>query len=109
LADHLDEAARQLGVELATRREVDAKLVVLWTSVVRVWDLVLDDADELTYLVASLSVVVELLEGRVDAAITNGVCWGIRSALVATLSYFPELDAELELVGSERNADLTAD
>jgi hypothetical protein len=88
---------------------VDAELEVLWTSVVRVWDLVLDDADEPTSLVASLSGAVELLEGWVDVATTNGVCWGIRSALVATLSHFPELHAELELVGSWCNADLTAD
>jgi hypothetical protein len=32
LADRLDEAARQLGAELAARWEVDANLEVLWTS-----------------------------------------------------------------------------
>jgi hypothetical protein len=30
----------------------------------------------------------------------NGVSWGTRSALVATLSHFLELDDELELLGS---------
>jgi hypothetical protein len=29
--------------------------------------------------------------------------------LVAELSHFPELKSELELLGSERNADLTVD
>jgi hypothetical protein len=34
LVDHLDEAAGQLRVELATRWEVDAELEALWTSAV---------------------------------------------------------------------------
>jgi hypothetical protein len=32
LADHLDEAAELLGVELAIWREADAKLEALWSS-----------------------------------------------------------------------------
>jgi ABC-type amino acid transport substrate-binding protein len=47
--------------------------------------------------------VVELLEGRIDAAAAN------RSVLVASLSHFPELKYEMELLGSGRNADLTKD
>jgi hypothetical protein len=40
---------------------------------VRVWDLVLDNADGSSSLAASTSMVVELLEGRIDAATANGV------------------------------------
>jgi hypothetical protein len=50
-------------------------------------------------LVASLSSVAKLLEGRIDAATANGVCWGTQSALVVALSYFLELETELELLG----------
>jgi hypothetical protein len=52
---------------------------------------------------------VELLEGRIDAVIANGVYWGTRSTLVAALSHFSELKSELELLGSGCNADLTED
>jgi hypothetical protein len=41
--------------------------------VARVWDLVLDWADGPSSLIASLSTVVEMLEGWVDAAAANGV------------------------------------
>jgi hypothetical protein len=34
-------------------------------------------------------------------------CCGVRLALTAALSHFPKLVTEMELVGSERNADLT--
>jgi hypothetical protein len=37
-------------------------------------------------MVASLSAVVELLEGRIDIVAANGVRWGTWSALVAALS-----------------------
>jgi hypothetical protein len=50
--------------------------------------LVLGRADGPSYLAASLSMVVELHEGRIDAAAANGVDWGSRSALVATVSHF---------------------
>jgi hypothetical protein len=60
-------------------------------------------------LVASLYVVVELLEGWVDTVATNGVRWGARSVLVAALSHFPELKTELGLLGSRRNVNLTED
>jgi hypothetical protein len=36
LVNHLDEAARQLRAQLATREEVDAELEVMRTSAVRV-------------------------------------------------------------------------
>jgi hypothetical protein len=70
---------------------------------------VLDDVDRSSSLVASLSVVVELLEGWVDTVATNGVHWGARSVLVAALSHFPELKTELGLLGSRRNVNLTED
>ena len=53
--------------------------------------------------------VVESFESWVDIAASNGVRWGTRSTLVAPLSHFPELEAELELLGSMRNAALTED
>jgi hypothetical protein len=56
-----------------------------------------------------MSTVVELLEGRINTVAANGVCWGTRSMLVAALSHFPELNFELELLGSGRNADLIED
>jgi hypothetical protein len=71
--------------------------------------LVLDDADAPSSLLASLSIVVELLESQISATATNGVHWRTWSALVAALSHLPELKSELELLGSERNADLIED
>jgi hypothetical protein len=71
--------------------------------------LVLENTDGLSSLAASLSTVVELLEGRVDAVTTNRVRWGTRSVLVTALSHFPEPEAELELLGSGRNAVLMED
>jgi hypothetical protein len=53
--------------------------------------------------------MVELLEGRINTAVANGVHWGTRSSLVASLSHFPELNFELELLRSGRNVDLTED
>jgi hypothetical protein len=53
--------------------------------------------------------VVELLEDRIDTATANGVRWGIRSVLVATLSHFLQLGTKLELLGSRRNMDLMED
>jgi hypothetical protein len=70
--------ARQLGAELAAQREVDAELEALWTLVVRVRDLVLDWADGPSSLAVSLSMVVELLEGWVDATAANEVRWVTR-------------------------------
>jgi hypothetical protein len=44
--------------------------------------------------------VVEVLEGQIDMAAANGVRWGTKFALVATLSNFPELKSMLEQLGS---------
>jgi hypothetical protein len=96
-------------VELAAQQEADVELEALWTSVARVQDLVLDKADGPSSLAASLSMVVELLESRVDIATANRVCWVTRSVLVATLSHFPELEAKLELLRSGRNTNLAED
>jgi hypothetical protein len=95
--------------ELASWCEVDAELEALWTSIAWVRDMVLDNVDGPSSLVASLSTVVELLEGWVDTAAANGVLWGTRSTLISALSYFSEVDAELELLMSRHNADLTED
>jgi hypothetical protein len=95
LADHLDEAIRQLGVELEA----------LQTLVARVWDLVLHNTDGPSSLATSLSMTQELLKGHVSATTTNGICWGIQSALVTALLHF----SELELLGSGCNTDLTED
>jgi hypothetical protein len=71
--------------------------------------LVLDGINKTSSLVASLSKVAELLEGRVDIMGTNGVCWGAQSTLVAVLLHFPELKTELGLLGSGRNMNLIED
>jgi hypothetical protein len=56
-------------------------------------------------LVVSLSSATELIEDHIDMAATNGVRWGTKSALVAVISHF----LELELLESGRNANLTED
>jgi hypothetical protein len=71
MADRLDEAVGQLRVELAVRWEVDAKPETLRTLVVRVWDLVMDNANGLSSLALSLSTVVELLKGRINTMTAN--------------------------------------
>jgi hypothetical protein len=63
LASSLDKAAEQLRVQLAARQEENVELEALRTSTARVWDLVLDNADGPSSLAASMSTVVELLEG----------------------------------------------
>jgi hypothetical protein len=70
---------------------------------------VLDDADGPSSLVASMLAVAEQLESWIDATTANGVRWGSRSALVATVSHFPELDIELEVLRSRRSTRLTED
>jgi hypothetical protein len=60
---------------------------------------VLDSADGPSSLAASMSTMVELLEGQIDAAATNGIRWGSHFALVAVVSHFPELKPELECSG----------
>jgi hypothetical protein len=74
LADHLDEAIGQLRVELSARWEVDPELEALQASAARVWDLVLGGTDGPSSMAASMSMVVELLEDRFDAATANRVC-----------------------------------
>jgi hypothetical protein len=52
---------------------VGAELEALWPSAARVRDLMLGNADELSSLVASLSMAVELLKGWIDTVASNGV------------------------------------
>jgi hypothetical protein len=87
----------------------DAELEALQCFATWVWDLVLKGPDGTSSLMVSLSSVVELIEDRVDTAAANGVRWGTRPVLAAALSHFLELGAELELLGSGCNADLTED
>jgi hypothetical protein len=74
-ADHLVATGR-LEAELIAWRLVDAELGALWTLVARIRDLVLGNADGPSSLAASLSMVAELLKGRIDTAAANGVHWG---------------------------------
>jgi hypothetical protein len=89
--------------------QVDVELEALWTSAARVQDLVLDNVYGVSSLVASLSTVVELLEGRIGTVAANGVHWWTWYALVAALSHFSELKSELEMPEFRCNADLTED
>jgi hypothetical protein len=109
LTDRLDEAAGQLREELAAQweAEVEAELEALRSSAARVQDLVLGSVDGSSSLVTSMSVVAEQLEGRIDIVAANGFRWGSRSALVAAVLHFRELDADLEVLGSRRNVVLT--
>jgi hypothetical protein len=72
--------------------------VALLTLAARVQDLVLDNADGPSSLVASLSMAVELIEGQIDTVAANGMCWGTQSTLIAALLHFPELKSGLELL-----------
>jgi hypothetical protein len=69
----------------------------------------LGSADGSSSLAASVSMAVEPLEGRINAAATNGVRWGSHSALVAIVSHFPKLKTELEVLRSERSIVLIED
>jgi hypothetical protein len=75
-------------------------LEALWTSVTFVQDLILGDASGSSSLAASLAMVAEEVEKRINATATNGVWWGTQSLLVAALSHFPDLEPELEILGS---------
>jgi hypothetical protein len=77
--------------------------------VVRVWDLVLDRADGPSSLTASLSIAAELLEGQVDIATANGVCWWDPVSVACHLVALLELETDLELLGSRHNGDLMED
>jgi hypothetical protein len=94
---------------LATRREAEVELEALRSSAARVWDLVLSGADGSSLLATSLSTVVELLKTQIDATSANGVCWGSRTALVATVSHFLELHADLEVLRSRHSAGMIED
>jgi hypothetical protein len=109
LADHLDKAVGDLRVELAARKEADAELEALQTSTAQVQDLVLGGADGPSSLAASMSAVVKMLEGRIDAAAANGVRSRSRSALVVAVSHFLDLKTELEVLGIRHSTDFTED
>jgi hypothetical protein len=109
LADRLDEAAARLKLEQPTWREAEAELEDQWSLATRVRDMVLGNVDRSSLMVASVSMVTEQLEGRIDAATANGVRWGSCSTFVAMVSLFLELDTDLEVLGSRRNAGLTED
>jgi hypothetical protein len=70
---------------------------------------VLERFSEAPSLVAALSLITNLIEGCVDAATANGVHWGARLVLTTILSHIAELELELELLGSGRNANLMKD
>jgi hypothetical protein len=76
LANHLDDTAGQLRAELAACQEVDVELESLRTLVARVQDLVLNNANGSSSLEASMSTVMELLKGWIDAVDANEVHWG---------------------------------
>jgi hypothetical protein len=50
-----------------------------------------------------------MLEGRLDIMAANGVHWGTRSVLIAALSHFQLMEAELEMLGSDHHAALAED
>jgi hypothetical protein len=108
-ADHLDEATRWLEVEMAKQHQVVTEQEALRTLAALARDLVLDDVNGPSSLAASLSMMVELLEGQIDTVAANRFHWRSRSTLVAALSHFPELKSGLELHGSRQNADLIDD
>jgi hypothetical protein len=94
---------------LARWRRANVELEALWASAALVRDSVLGDTGELSSLVASLARVAEEVQNRIILAAANGVRWGTRSALIAGCSHFLELEHELELLGSGRDADLSGD
>jgi hypothetical protein len=81
-------------------QEAVVKLKALQNSATRVWDLVLKGSDEASSLAVSLSLATDLIEGHVNATATSGVHWGAQLALTTALSHLPELEPELELLGS---------
>jgi hypothetical protein len=109
LANHLEEAVGRLRVELDAQREAEAKLDALQSSTVQVRGLVLGDADGSSTQATSMSAVAELLKGQIYTTAANGVHWGFCSMLVAVVSHFLELDADLEVLGSGHSMGLTED
>jgi hypothetical protein len=88
---------------------VEVELEVVQSSVVWVQDMVLGNVDGLSFLVTSMSAVAGQLDCQIDATTANGVRWGSHSALVAVVSHIPELDADLDVLVSKRNAGLIED
>jgi hypothetical protein len=74
--------------------------VALRSSIAWVQELVLGDVDMSSLLATSMSAVAERLEGQIDITAANGVHWGSYSALVAIVSHFLVLDANLEVLRS---------
>jgi hypothetical protein len=70
---------------------------------------VLGSADGPSSLVASMSVVALLPEGRIDATTANGVYWGSYSALDDAMSHFLVLETELEVLRSRCNTNMIED
>jgi hypothetical protein len=91
------------------QRETELELEALRSSVVWVQDLVVGNVDGSSLQATSMSAVAEQLKGQIDAALTNGVRWGSRFALVATTSHFLELDADIVVLRFRRNEGLTED
>jgi hypothetical protein len=94
---------------VARQHQANAELEAIWGSAAFVQDLVLGDTGESSSLAASLARVVEEVENWINTVAANGVWWGTRSALVAILSYSPELEHKLELLGSGRDVDPSDD
>jgi hypothetical protein len=67
---------------------------------------VLKWSNETSSLAALVSLTANLIESCVNVVAASGVHWGDRSALIAILMHFLKLEHELELFGSEYNADL---
>jgi hypothetical protein len=90
LVAHTEEAAGKLQV-------MQDELQTLWSSATRIRDLVLERSDETPSLTVALSLIMERIEGRIDAAATNVVHWRAWLVLTVVLSHFAELELELEL------------
>jgi hypothetical protein len=71
------------------------------------WGRLANRLDGPSSLLVPMSMVVELFEGQINCAATNGVHWGSCSVLVAALSHFSELKSKLELLSFRRNTDLS--
>jgi hypothetical protein len=103
LVDHLEEAVERPQVEQV---EADTELEGMWSDTAWIQDLVLGGPIRTSSLATSLFLAMGLIEDDVNAMTTNGVRWGTRSVLATALLHFPELEVELELLGSWRNVDM---
>jgi hypothetical protein len=77
----------------------------------RACDLVLREPDGVPPLAVafSQSSLLGLSEMQVSVAALNRVRWGARLALTAILLHFPEVEVELDQLGSGYNIDLSYD